>query len=201
MTYKHFFPIGVDNSFFKQNPFIYATIGDKEGYFMLRREYMGVPYALPYDEIHIPLDGLFRYKGIAFRYNNGWISYNTHNANLIYNQGSRLYSMGGKNADIDYNHLIYILNSYTKAGIYQNNSKMTIHDSFVDFIVKVDNVQTFMLLKNFIIKTRSTLQEDYRNNVYEDNDNYNETIDHYAVYNNHQSSGKISIEEKKKSID
>lgn len=201
------FPIGGDNSFFKQNPFIYATIGDKEGYFRIQRDYEDgspqhgeIPYALPYDEIHIPLDGLFRYKGIAFRYNNGWISYNTHNANLIYNQGNRLYSMGGKNADIDYNHLIYILNSYTKAGIYQNNSKITIHDSFVDFILNVDNVQTFMLLKNFIIKTRSTLQEDYRNDTYENNDNYNETIDHYAVYNNHQSSGKISIEEKRNQL-
>ena len=193
------FPIGVDNSFFKQNPFIYATIGDKEGYFRLQREYLGGSYYTLLNE-GILLDGLFDYKGIAFRYNNGWISYNTHNANLIYSQGNRLYSMGGKYVKADNNSSIYILNSYTKAGIYQHSLAVATHDSFVDFIVKVDNVQTFMLLKNFIIKTRSTLQEDYRNDVYENNDNYNETIDHYAVYNNHQSSGKISIEEKRNQL-
>lgn len=201
------FPIGGDNSFFKQNPYIYATMGNKEGYFELQREYIGDKedyiagasyYALSYETLTSP--ALFDYKGIAFRYNNGWISYNTHNANLIYSQGNRLYSMGGKYKKRDYNHLIYILNNYTKAGIYQHSLAVATHDSFVDFIVKVDNVQTFMLLKNFIIKTRSTLQEDYRNDVYENNDNYNETIDHYAVYNNHQSSGKISIEEKRNQL-
>lgn len=190
-------PIGGDDMYYAKYSHVLATINNVTAYYKIYRNYGfdNFPFAILSTD-YITLEN-FSYKGIAFRYNQGWISYNTHNANYIYSHFNNLYSMGGYHYNLSLNDRIYLLNNYLFCGLYQNRNKsVEIEETFIDYIFNITNVETFTLLKNFMVKTISSLNKDYRDGQYVDIDTFDDTIDAYGVYNNFQSSGKITITDK-----